>query len=74
MIEVNVRDRFMTTNIKHSEAFVAAAEKGRTVLSFKKSEELCSSKQYKNAEMSVLQNNMILLKCLKSFSVREEGK
>lgn len=46
-----VRDRFMTTNIKHSEAFVAAAEKGRTVLDIK------------NQKNFVLQNNMILLKC-----------
>ncbi|HHB8325583.1 TPA: ParA family protein [Klebsiella pneumoniae] len=69
-----VRDRFMTTNIKHSEAFVAAAEKGRTVLDIKKSEELCSSKQYDIAEMSVQSVYQQLINEIKSFSVREEGK
>lgn len=48
-----VQDKFLTTNIKHSEAFVAAAEKGRTVLDIKRSEELCSVKQFDIAEMSV---------------------
>ncbi|HGT8963337.1 TPA: ParA family protein, partial [Escherichia coli] len=40
-----VQDLLMSANIKNSEAFKAAASKGRTVLDIKKSEELCSAKQ-----------------------------
>lgn len=66
-----VRDRFMTTNIKHSEAFVAAAEKGRSILDIKKSEELCSSKQFDIAEMSVQSVYQQFINEIKSISVRE---
>lgn len=65
-----VRDRFMTTNIKHSEAFVAAAEKGRTVLDIKKSEELCPSKQFEIAESSVQSVYQQFINEIKSFSVK----
>ncbi|HBZ3655094.1 TPA: ParA family protein, partial [Klebsiella pneumoniae] len=47
---------------------------GRTVLDIKKSEELCSSKQYDIAEMSVQSVYQQLINEIKSFSVREEGK
>ncbi|BDO06056.1 hypothetical protein KAM622c_56430 (plasmid) [Klebsiella quasipneumoniae subsp. quasipneumoniae] len=40
----------MSANIKNSEAFKAAASKGRTQLDIKKSEELCSAKQLDVAE------------------------
>lgn len=66
-----VRDRFMTTNIKHSEAFVAASERGRSILDIKKSEELCPSKQFDIAEMSVQSVYQQFINEIKSISVRE---
>ncbi|CDH02202.1 ParA family protein [Xenorhabdus bovienii] len=68
-----VQDKFMTTNIKHSEAFVAAAEKGRTVLDIKKSEELCSPKQFDLAEMSVQSVYQQFINEIKIISTKSEG-
>nr|ELR5167398.1 ParA family protein [Providencia rettgeri] len=67
-----VQDKFMTTNIKHSEAFVAAAERGRTVLDIKKSEELCPAKQFDMAEMSVTAVYQQFINEIKSFSAKSE--
>lgn len=66
-----VQDLFMTTNIKNSEAFKAAASRGRTVLDIKKSEELCSSKQLDIAEESVMSVYRQFITEVKSFSVKE---
>ncbi|GEM77505.1 ParA family protein [Vibrio sagamiensis] len=43
----------LSTAIRHSEAFVAAAESNRTVLDIKKSEQVCSGKQFDLAMTSV---------------------
>ncbi|MEX6385373.1 ParA family protein, partial [Providencia hangzhouensis] len=67
-----VQDKFMTTNIKHSEAFVAAAERGRTVLDIKKSEDLCPAKQFDIAEMSVSSVYQQFINEIKSFSAKSE--
>ncbi|EKT61936.1 TPA: ParA family protein [Providencia alcalifaciens] len=67
-----VQDKFMTTNIKHSEAFVAAAERGRTVLDIKKSEDLCPAKQFDIAEMSVNSVYQQFINEIKSFSAKSE--
>lgn len=67
-----VQDKFMTTNIKHSEAFVAAAEKGRTVLDIKKSEELCPPKQFDTAEMSITSVYQQFINEIKRFSAKGE--
>lgn len=67
-----VQDKFMTTNIKHSEAFVAAAERGRTVLDIKKSEDLCPVKQFDIAEMSVNSVYQQFINEIKSFSAKSE--
>lgn len=67
-----VQDKFMTTNIKHSEAFVAAAERGRTVLDIKKSEDLCPAKQFDLAEMSVNSVYQQFINEIKSFSAKSE--
>ncbi|EKH6496376.1 MULTISPECIES: ParA family protein [Enterobacterales] len=67
-----VQDKFMTTNIKHSEAFVAAAERGRTVLDIKKSEDLCPAKQFDMAEMSVTSVYQQFINEIKSFSAKSE--
>ncbi|WP_272663174.1 ParA family protein [Providencia sp. PROV134] len=67
-----VQDKFMTTNIKHSEAFVAAAERGRTVLDIKKSEDLCPAKQFDIAEMSVISVYQQFINEIKSFSAKSE--
>ncbi|QTP13317.1 AAA family ATPase [Serratia symbiotica] len=47
------QDKFLSTNIKSSEAFKAAAGTSRTVLDIKKSEDMCPSKQFDIAEISV---------------------
>jgi ATPases involved in chromosome partitioning len=47
------QDKFLSTNIKSSEAFKAAAGASRTVLDIKKSEDMCPSKQFDIAEISV---------------------
>lgn len=49
----SVRNNLMTATIAHSEAFTATAEMGRTVLDVKKSEQVCSSKQFDIAIDSV---------------------
>lgn len=67
-----VQDKFMTTNIKHSEAFVAAAERGRTILDIKKSEDLCPAKQFDIAEMSVNSVYQQFINEIKSFSAKSE--
>ncbi|HHR6132288.1 TPA: ParA family protein [Providencia alcalifaciens] len=67
-----VQDKFMTTNIKHSEAFVAAAERGRTILDIKKSEDLCPAKQFDIAEMSVNAVYQQFINEIKSFSTKSE--
>ena len=67
-----VQDKFMTTNIKHSEAFVAAAERGRTVVDIKKSEELCTSKQFDIAEMSIASVYQQFINEIKSVSAKSE--
>ncbi|TDX12078.1 cellulose biosynthesis protein BcsQ [Buttiauxella sp. BIGb0552] len=66
-----VQDLFLTTNIKNSEAFKAAASKGRTVLDIKKSEELCAPKQLDIAEQSVMAVYQQFINEIKSFSVKE---
>ena len=43
----------LSTAIRHSEAFVAAAESNRTVLDIRKSEQICSGKQFDLAMTSV---------------------
>ncbi len=43
----------LSTAIRHSEAFVAAAERNRTILDIKKSEQVCSGKQFDLAMTSV---------------------
>lgn len=43
----------LSTSIRHSEAFVAAAESNRTVLDIRKSEQVCSGKQFDLAMTSV---------------------
>lgn len=43
----------LSTSLRHSEAFVAAAESNRTVLDIKKSELVCSGKQFDLAMTSV---------------------
>lgn len=67
-----VQDKFMTTNIKHSEAFVVAAERGRTVLDIKKSEGLCPAKQFDIAAMSVNSVYQQFINEIKSFSAKRE--
>lgn len=49
----SVRNNLMTATIDHSEAFTATAEMGRTVLDIKKSEQVCSNKQFDLAVTSV---------------------
>ncbi|EMB9583316.1 ParA family protein, partial [Salmonella enterica subsp. enterica serovar Kentucky] len=66
-----VQDLLMSANIKNSEAFKAAASKGRTVLDIKKSEELCSAKQLDVAEESVLQVYQQFINEIKSFSAKQ---
>jgi cellulose biosynthesis protein BcsQ len=65
-----VQDLFMTTNIKNSEAFKAAASRGRSVLDIKKSEELCPPKQLDIAEDSVKTVYHQFINEIKSFSVK----
>lgn len=65
-----VQDLFMTTNIKNSEAFKAAASRGRTVLDIKKSEELCPPKQLDIAEQSVSSVYQQFINEIKSFSAK----
>ncbi|MDI2113825.1 ParA family protein [Commensalibacter nepenthis] len=67
-----VQDKFLTTNIKHSEAFVVSAEKGRTILDIKKSEEFCSSKQFDIAEMSVYSVYQQFINEIKMISLKSE--
>ena len=43
----------MTATIKHSDAFVAAADLNRSVLDIMKSEDICSDKQFDIAVNSV---------------------
>lgn len=66
-----VQDLFMATNIKNSEAFKAAASRGRSVLDIKKSEELCSPKQLDIAEESVMSVYQQFINEIKSFSAKE---
>lgn len=68
-----VQELFMSANIKNSEAFKAAASRGRTVLDIKKSEELCSPKQLDVAEESVMAVYQQFINEIKSFSVKERG-
>lgn len=49
----SVRNNLMTATIDHSEAFTATADMGRTVLDIKKSEQVCSNKQFDVAVTSV---------------------
>lgn len=49
----SVRSEFLTASIKHSDAFVAAAELNRSVLDIMKSEEICTDKQFDLAVDSV---------------------
>jgi chromosome partitioning protein len=49
----SVRNNLMTSTIAHSDAFTATANIGRTVLDIKKSEEVCTSKQFDVAVSSV---------------------
>lgn len=49
----SVRSQFMTATIKHSDAFVAAADLNRSVLDIMKSEDICSDKQFDIAVNSV---------------------
>ena len=49
----SVRSDFLTATIKHSDAFVAAADLNRSVLDIMKSEEICSDKQFDIAVNSV---------------------
>lgn len=49
----SAQGHLLSTAIRHSEAFVAAAESHRTVLDIRKSEQLCSANQYDLALMSV---------------------
>ncbi|CAI3955040.1 ParA-like ATPase involved in chromosome/plasmid partitioning or cellulose biosynthesis protein BcsQ (ParA) (PDB:6NOO) [Commensalibacter communis] len=67
-----VQDKFLTTNIKHSEAFVVSAEKGRTILDIKKSEEFCSAKQFDIAEMSVYSVYQQFINEIKTISLKSE--
>ncbi|BAN99922.1 ParA protein (plasmid) [Plautia stali symbiont] len=66
-----VQDLFMSANIKNSEAFKAAASRGRTVLDIKKSEDLCSPKQLDIAEASVMSVYQQFINEIKSFSAKE---
>ena len=68
-----VQELFMSANIKNSEAFKAAASRGRTVLDIKKSEELCSPKQLDVAEESVMAVYQQFINEIKSFSVKERS-
>ncbi|EFH7157289.1 ParA family protein [Escherichia coli] len=68
-----VQELFMSANIKNSEAFKAAASRGRTVLDIKKSEELCSPKQLDVAEESVMAVYQQFINEIKSFSAKERG-
>ncbi|EEP4004592.1 ParA family protein [Salmonella enterica subsp. enterica serovar Stanley] len=68
-----VQELFMSANIKNSEAFKAAASRGRTVLDIKKSEELCSPKQLDVAEESVMAVYQQFINEIKSFSVKQGG-
>lgn len=68
-----VQDLFMSANIKNSEAFKAAASRGRTVLDIKKSEELCSPKQLDVAEESVMSVYQQFINEIKSFSAKQGG-
>ncbi|MDD9338592.1 MAG: ParA family protein [Providencia heimbachae] len=67
-----VQDKFMTTNIKHSDAFKVAAERFRTILDIKKSEQLCPVKQFDLAEMSVYSVYQQFINEIKSFSAKSE--
>ncbi|EMD1178585.1 ParA family protein [Vibrio harveyi] len=49
----SAQGHLLSTAIRHSEAFVAAAESNRTVLDIKKSEQVCSGKQFDLAVTSV---------------------
>lgn len=66
-----VQDLFMSASIKNSEAFKAAASRGRTVLDIKKSEELCSAKQLDVAEESVMLVYQQFINEIKSFSAKQ---
>lgn len=66
-----VQDLFMSASIKNSEAFKAAASRGRTVLDIKKSEELCSPKQLDVAEESVMLVYQQFINEIKSFSAKQ---
>lgn len=69
-----VQDLFMTTNIKNSEAFKAAASRGRSVLDIKKSEDLCPPKQLDIAEDSIKSVYQQFINEIKSFSVKSGVK
>ncbi|MGR5367944.1 ParA family protein [Photobacterium damselae] len=49
----SAQGHLLSTSIRHSEAFVAASENNRTVLDIKKSEQLCSGKQFDLAMTSI---------------------
>ncbi|EEZ39076.1 ParA family protein [Photobacterium damselae] len=49
----SAQGHLLSTAIRHSEAFVAASENNRTVLDIKKSEQLCSGKQFDLAMTSI---------------------
>ncbi|MGL6316637.1 ParA family protein [Vibrio sp. WXL103] len=49
----SVRNNLMTATIEHSDAFTATAAMGRTVLDIKKSEQVCTNKQFDIAVDSV---------------------